>query len=71
MDGGVLGFAPAIPSLVDFDHLLTFLLVLSKGLDPLDFGRHQKNPFSCIRPPLNLAMVGYPGVYTLLIVPLP
>ena len=71
LDGGVLGLAPAIPSLVVFDIWLHFLLALSKGPDLLDFGQHQKNPICLHIPLMTLAMVGWPRVSTLLIVPLP
>ena len=45
-----MGFAPDIPSLVDFE--LPLLLVLSKGLNPLAFGRYLGKPHLLAYPPL-------------------
>ena len=58
LDGSVIGFAPAIPSLVNY--VFPFLLVFNKGLNLLDFGRYLEKPHLLAYPPPEFCHGGLP-----------
>ena len=64
-----MGFVYDIPSLVNL--AFPFLLVLNMGLKLLAFGRFLGKTHLLSYLPFNIVLVGSPGVYILMVVPLP